>query len=432
MPNPYRVLLDVRGGPAFSAAAFVARLPISMLGIAIVLLVSGTSGRYGLAGAVAAVSALAEALGQPWFSRLVDRFGQSRAVPPMVAACVLFSAWFVWLATHDGPAWTLFVTSAIAGATFPNTGALVRARWAHALSGTPGLQTAFSLESTLDELIFVVGPPLVTWLALVVGPAQALLATVGLLVVGCALLLVQRRTEPPPAGPGHAGGPSALGVPGVRAVVAVMVMLGGVFGSFEVVTIAFAHQRGHPAVTGVLLALNAAGSLVAGIAYGWVHPTTPQWRQLLWLATLVPLTVVCFPFVESIPVLAALAFVAGFVVSPTLICAFGLIESLSPVARLTEGLTLASTGIVLGVSLAAALSGRLVDLYGTPHAYSVTLASGLLTAAVAWVGLPWLRPAGGAVVIPPPPARGSGTVGPESSPESNEAGRQPGDAAAGH
>jgi len=393
--NPYRVLLDVRGGPAFSAAAFVARLPISMIGIAIVLLVSADSGRYALAGAVAAVSALAEALGQPWLSRLVDRYGQSRAVPPMVAACVLSTALFAWLATNAGAAWTLFVTGAVAGATFPNTGALVRARWAHALSGTPGLQTAFSVESTLDELIFVLGPPLVTWIALAVGPAQALLSTVGLLVVGCTLLLVQRRTEPPPAGSGHTDGSSAFSVPGVRAVVAVMVMLGGVFGSFEVITIAFAHQRGHPGATGVLLALNAAGSMVAGIAYGLVHPTTPQSRQLLVLSGLVPLTVVAFPFVHSIPLLAVLAFVAGFVISPTLICAFGLIEALAPVARLTEGLTLASTGIVLGVSIAAAISGRLVDAYGTPDAYACTVVAGLLTAIAAWVGRPWLRPSAG-------------------------------------
>src|SRR5262249_20179173 len=136
--------------------------------------------------------------------------------------------------------------------------------------------------------------------------------------------------------------------------------------------------------------LNAAGSMVAGIAYGLVHPTTPQSRQLVILAGLVPLTVISFPFVQSIPVLAVLSFLAGFVISPTLICAFGLIESLAPVSRLTEGLTLASTGIVLGVAVAAALSGRLVDLYGTPHAYVVTAVSGVLTAVTAWVGRPFL------------------------------------------
>ena len=72
----------------------------------------------------------------------------------------------------------------------------------------------------------------------------------------------------------------------------------------------------------------------------------------------------------------------------------GLIEALAPVARLTEGLTLASTGIVLGVSIGAALSGRFVDLYGTPHAYVVTTVSGVLTALAAWVGRPWLTPRG--------------------------------------
>ena len=140
----------------------------------------------------------------------------------------------------------------------------------------------------------------------------------------------------------------------------------------------------------MLLALNAAGSMVAGIVYGLLHPATPPQRQLLLLSSLVPLTVVAFPFVESIPLLAALSFVAGFLVSPTLICAFGLIESLAPPERLTEGLTLASTGIVFGVSIAAAVSGRLVDLLGTPQAYVCTLVAGVLTAVAAWVGRPFL------------------------------------------
>ena len=393
MQNPYRVLLDVRGGPAFSAAAFVARLPISMLGIAIILLVAGDTKRYGLAGAVSATSALAEAVGQPWFSRLVDRYGQSKAVPPMVAVSSAASVTFAWLATHAAPAWTLFLTGAIAGAALPNMGALVRARWSNALSGTPALQTAFSVESIVDEVIFVLGPPLVTWVAVAVGGAQALLVTVGLLVVGSTLLLVQRSTEPPPAGRGHAGGPSALSVAGVRAVVVEMVTLGGVFGSFEVVTIAFAQQRGHAAAAGVLLALNAGGSMVAGIVYGLVHPTVPLNRQLVALAWIVPLTVVPFPWVESLPTLAVLSFVAGLVISPTLITAFQLIEQLAPADRLTEGLTLASTGIVFGVSIAAAVSGRLVDAVGTPHAYLATTVCGVLTALVAAAGASRLRPA---------------------------------------
>src|SRR5215467_8518953 len=107
-----------------------------MVGIGIVLLLSSTTHRYALAGAVSAVEAVAEGLGQPLLSRFVDRYGQSRAVPPMVVASALATVVLVWQATADVPAWAYFPVAVVAGATFPNVGALVRARWSSALSGT--------------------------------------------------------------------------------------------------------------------------------------------------------------------------------------------------------------------------------------------------------------------------------------------------------
>jgi MFS family permease len=397
VPNPYAALLRVRGGVAFSAAAFVARLPISMVGIGIVLLLSSTTHRYGLAGAVSATSALAEGVGQPLLSRYVDRYGQARAGPPMVVTTTVATVALVAMATADVPAWTYFPVAIVAGVTFPNVGAFVRARWAAALSGTPTLRTAFSLESVLDEVIFVLGPPLVTWLALVHGAQSAMLVTVVILDVGCALLLVQRSTEPAPSRAQVRGGPGPLSVPDLRVVFAVLLMLGGVFGSFEVVTIAFAQQHGHPGAAGVVLALNAVGSMSAGLVYGAMHPRAGLRTQLLVLGLLVPLTVLAFPFVERLPVLAVLSLLAGFVIAPTLIVSFQLIEELSPPQRLTEGLTLATTSIVVGVAVAAALSGRLVDAVGTPRAYVVATASGVLTAVVAAVGMWWRRAAARAV-----------------------------------
>jgi predicted MFS family arabinose efflux permease len=390
VPNPYAALLRVRGGVAFSSAAFVARLPISMVGIGIVLLLSSTTHRYALAGAVSAVEALAEGVGQPFLSRFVDRYGQSRAVPPMVAACALATIVLVRQATVGVPAWAYFPVAVVAGATFPNVGALVRARWSAALSGTPALQTAFSVESTLDEVIFVLGPPLVTWLAVVHGPQSALFVTVAILVVGSALLLVQRSTEPAPAGPGAHAGPSALSVADLRVVFAMLLMLGGVFGSFEVVTIAYAQQHGQPGAAGLVLALNAVGSMTAGLVYGAVHPKAGLRGQLLALGLFVPVTVLPFPFLERLPVLAVFAFLAGLVIAPTLIVSFQMIERLCPPNRLTEGLTLATTAIVIGVAAAAALAGPLIDRLGTPHAYVVATGSGLLTAVVAAVGARWV------------------------------------------
>ena len=391
MQNPYAALSRVPGGPAFSAAAFVARLPISMLGIAIVLLVSSTTGRYSLAGAVSASFALAGALIQPRLSRLIDRYGQARAVPPQVAASSLALLLLVWLATEHAPSWTFFPVAVVAGATYPSISSLVRARWSKVLAGQPELRTAYSLESVLDEVIFVFGPPFVTVLAARAGAPPAVLTTVVLTVVGSALLLVQRSTEPEPAGDRHADRPSAISLPALRAVTVMMTMLGGVFGSIEVVTVAFANDRHRPELAGLILALYAGGSLCAGIVWGARPPQVPLARQLLLLGIAVPFTVAAFPFVHSPALLAMLAFAAGLVVSPTLITLFQLTEALVPTEQLTEGLSWATTGITFGISISAALSGRLVDEVGTPKAYAITAVCGVLTALAAVAGSRWTR-----------------------------------------
>jgi predicted MFS family arabinose efflux permease len=133
--------------------------------------------------------------------------------------------------------------------------------------------------------------------------------------------------------------------------------------------------------------------MVAGVVYGLVHPKAPAHRQLVFLACVVPVTVLPFPFIHALPLLGLLSFISGFVISPTLITAFRLVADIAPAERLTEGLTLASTGIVFGVAVAAAASGRLVDAVGTPHAYVATTACGLMTALAAASGARRLHPA---------------------------------------
>ncbi len=392
MLKTYRSVFRVPGSAAFSSAGFVARLPISMLGIVIVLLVSTTSGGYGLAGAVAAVFALSGAVCQPPLSRLADRYGQLRAVTPQVVVATVGSVALVWLSSVDAPSWTLFVAATIAGGAYPNVGALVRARWSAQLGGTPELRTAYSLESVLDELIFVLGPPFITLLAVHIGPGPAMLAAAGLLVVGALLFLGQRATEPVPSGLPPAGGPSAISLPSLRAITVLLVMLGGVFGAVEVIAVAFAAQRHEPSATAIVLSLYALSSMVAGLFYGSRKHRRPLHQLLLGFSCLVPLTIVGFPFADSTPVLAGLALLAGLLVAPTLITCFQLVEVIIPAAQLTEGLTWATTGITFGASIAAAIAGQAIDAVGTPRAFWVATAFSVATAAVALVGVRWLHP----------------------------------------
>src|SRR5215468_5694504 len=293
--GPYLEILRLPGALAFSAAGFLARMPMSMFSLGTVLLVAATTGRYGLAGLVAAAGAVGYALGAPQLARLVDRFGQRRVLRPQVAVFGAATVVFMTLAEAGAPLAAVVVTGALAGATMPSVGSMVRARWSVLLAGTGRLHTAFSLESVADEFIFVVGPALVTLLATAVYPAAGVGAAMVLCVTGTLLFAAQRRTQPRPRGPapspgGEGRSPAGLparrarpwdGVPGLVTLVPVYWFLGAMFATIDLSTVGFAAEHGHAAVAGLVLGAYALGSAVGGLWYGTRHWRAPPERRVV-------------------------------------------------------------------------------------------------------------------------------------------------------
>ncbi len=222
----YLEILRIPGALKFSAAGLLARAGGAMMGLGIVLMVSALYGSYGLAGALAAANAVAWAGGTAVLSSLVDKYGQRRVMYPATVISVSMLAVVVVLAVMQVPAWALFAPVVISGGTGGAPGALVRARWSNVTSDPHLLHAAFSLESTLDEITFVVGPVVATALSVGVHPAAGLVAPIVLALLGAQLFYSQRATEPPvPPRPADGSAPARrrfiLLTPGVGSVVAV-------------------------------------------------------------------------------------------------------------------------------------------------------------------------------------------------------------------
>ncbi len=391
MIGPYVDVLRLPGALAFSAAGLLARMPISMEGLGIVLLVSATTGSYGLAGGLAATFQVAASLLGPLGSRLADRYGQDKVVPVQAIVGGSGVLLFVLAVARGWQTSALVLIAAVAGAFQPNTGALVRARWAGLLSGTERLRTAFALESVLDELIFVIGPPVATLLATAVAPSAALVLSATLLIVGSFLLAVQRATQPPPSRHDDEPRPgSAIRLPGVVIVALVFILLGGVFGAMEVTTVAFAQRSGAPGVAGLLLAGAAFGSLLGGLVFGTRHVATPLPRQFAVALSVMGLSMLPLPFIGSTALLGIVLFVGGFMVAPSLIIGATLVENTVPGRQLTEAMAWTTTGIALGLALSASLAGVAIDHIGTSAGYAIMATSGVLAAAVAIATRGWL------------------------------------------
>ncbi len=281
MANPYRELFKAPGARAFVLAGMIARMPISMTGIGLITMLSQLQGGYGLAGAVAATFALATAFCAPQVSRLVDRFGQRRILP--VSALVGGGALLlVLLCTRlQAPNWTLFLFAALAGC-MPSMSAMVRARWTELYRGQPQLQTAYALESVLDEVCFIVGPPLSVGLCVVAFPEAGPLAALLMLALGVTALVLQRATEPPvhPHEEHHQA--SIIRSSEIQWLVLLMIAMGTIVGVIDVVSVAFAQQQGQPAAASIVLSVYAVGSCMAGLAFGALRLKVPLPRLFLY------------------------------------------------------------------------------------------------------------------------------------------------------
>ncbi len=404
MLRPYRDVLSVPGAAFFASTGVIARLPMSMLGIGIVLLVEDATGSYGIAGAVAATYGVAQSVTTPLLARAVDRYGQARTMRPAIAAHVLALLSLVGLAGLSAPSWTLFVAAAASGSTVGSLGSLVRARWSCALDNDPRrdarLHTAYSLESVLDEVVFIAGPLLVTVLAVQFSPALGLLAAAAAVGGGGAALLSQRSTEPPVSGARPSVGSGVLRAPGMVVLALTFVCVGGIFGSVEVVTVAFTDERGAPGSAGWVLAAFALGSLLAGVAYGAVHWRSASGPRFVLAVLLLAVGVTPMAFVDRIWVLSAVVFLAGFAISPMLISGNQLVQDLVASDRLTEGLSWVATALGVGVSAGSALSGAVVDAANASTAYLVPAGAGLIATVVALAGRRWLLPTPELVAAP--------------------------------
>ncbi|SFY52747.1 MFS transporter [Streptomyces sp. F-1] len=387
---PYRRLFAAKGALGFTATGFLARLALSMSGVGTVVMIAAVRHSYALAGAVGGAALAATLVTIPLLGRLVDRYGQARtAIPAALWSSLMSAALVVCLAT-DAPTWTLFVTNVLS-ATAPNVGGMARARWAELYGDDDRMHVANSFEQVLDELCFVLGPVVVVALATGVAPEAGRVAPLVLTLAGTVLFCLQRGTEPPvrPADP--SAGRSPLANRGLQVMIAVFLFTGSLFGSLEVVTIAFTDSLGHKSAAGVVLALQAVGSALSGLLFGLLTLRGSGPTRFLLGVGGMALLMLPLTLATGMASLVPLMFIAGMATSPTMITGMGLVQELIPRARINEGMTLAVTGLLGGSSLGSTLAGWAVERFGAGSGYWLPVGAAALALLTAVTGLGRLR-----------------------------------------
>jgi predicted MFS family arabinose efflux permease len=391
VPNTYLRVLRVPGGRSLLGLGSVARVGMGMAPLALILATLDAGGGFSRAGLAVGAYGVAGAVAGPVVGRLVDQLG-ARPVLGVTAVVYAGAVVGVVVALHAVPA-AVVAVCVVAGATYPPLTAVLRGSWAALGRDDPELATlrapALSLDAATFELVFVVGPVLVSVATAVASADAALYAVAAVTLLGTLALLPNPALPRRPISVARPQG-SRLGVldaPGFAAVVGVSGALGIAFGAVTVAVTAFADgYPDGPVLAGVLLAAWGGGSVLGGLFYA-AHP--PQGRltgRLAVLLTVVAFSLAALAVVSGVLGVGIVLVIGGATIAPTLAVYTLLANVLTPSTARGE----ANTWLVSVPSAAQALggwaAGLAVDRYGTGIAFA---AAGVVVAAsLLWVRWP--------------------------------------------
>ncbi len=377
----YGVLLAEREVRQVYLVSLLGRLPIGITGLAVLILVQSATGSFAEGGVASGCYVAGLAAVAPLVGRQIDRYGPTYL---LLASAIVFPTALALLAgtvRQGGPTWLTWAAAVGAGASFPPITVCMRTYFKQRFAEDAQLSAAYSLESVLIELIFIVGPLLVALLVAVASAASAVGASAACGALG-ALLFARspavRAWKIEPRTIGSLLGP--LGVRGFVPLVLVVLTFSTAFGLLEIGVTAYATERGHAALAGVLLGLMSVGSALGGIVYGgrsWPFPLPRQFAAMLALmaAGLAWLSLNWEPWL-----FAGWSLLAGVVMAPALIVQSMLVARTAPPQYSTEAFTWSASALLSGVGIGFVAGGAILEVSRSGAAFAAAAAAALLAA----------------------------------------------------
>ena len=432
----YVRLFSFEGTRAFCISGAIARLPISMMGLGIVLALNHIYNNWTIAGTMSAAYVLSQAAVTPLYAKLFDRFGQRKVGVIALSAQVICMLSFATAALFHIPLPILFALAILMGVTQFAFGALVRTRWAYTLKNQSDdtlLNVAYALESGIDEIVFIFGPILAAWLATSVHPVSQLFVPVLASGLGGAWFLSLKNTQPAvvkivqvetaPASDEDVQNAisdqsedvqksnnatklidklslkqlrntnrknkpkNVLLYRGIIPLVIMFLVFNMSFSAFDVSVTAAMRAQGLDKLIGLQLALFACGSLVGAVIFGSHKFRGSNWSHLIVFLSLLTVGFILMNInIDRLVLLSIFELLSGLCVSPIFATGNLIVKDTIPEHSLTEGLSWLPTASAVGASLGSMVAGFAIDAWSSHGGMMVPWISTLIAIPIASIG----------------------------------------------
>ena len=432
----YVRLFSFEGTRAFCISGAIARLPISMMGLGIVLALNHIYNNWTIAGTMSAAYVLSQAAVTPLYAKLFDRFGQRKVGVIALSAQVICMLSFATAALFHIPLPILFALAILMGVTQFAFGALVRTRWAYTLKNQSDdtlLNVAYALESGIDEIVFIFGPILAAWLATSVHPVSQLFVPVLASGLGGAWFLSLKNTQPAvvkivqvESAPKYDEDvqnaisdqsedvqksnnatklidklslkqlrkkkqknkpKNVLLYRGIIPLVIMFLVFNMSFSAFDVSVTAAMRAQGLDKLIGLQLALFACGSLVGAVIFGSHKFRGSNWSHLIVFLSLLTVGFILMNInIDRLVLLSIFELLSGLCVSPIFATGNLIVKDTIPEHSLTEGLSWLPTASAVGASLGSMVAGFAIDAWSSHGGMMVPWISTLVAIPIASIG----------------------------------------------
>jgi MFS family permease len=374
--SSYTELLKTRGVARIIAAQLTARFPFGMLSLAFLLHIEHTYESYAIAGLVLAALSIGQAIAGPLTSRLMGVWGMR---PVILVTMIICASAISVIALFPLGIVADMVVAFVAGLTMPPIQPAVRTIYPKMVNSKQ-LTPLFSLDASAQEIIWVLGPVITTFVSIQIGTVWGILLAVAFLVGGGIWFLSSPEL-------GRVRIPRSkrkLGVvlkkPPVLLATVVGFLLISCCAAIEAGVVATFGEGG--AEAGIVLAIFAVGSLVGGLALG--HRPIGPWALARRMAIVFIGTAIAAAWL-NIWWLSILLFIAGVGIAPALAVMFSIVSASVRFSDTAEAYGWVGTGQLIGAAVGSALAGFLIDGIGSGGAFWVAAGLAFVGFAVAAV-----------------------------------------------
>jgi MFS family permease len=383
MVAKYRPVFSVPGSPALIASALLARLPLGMTSLAFLLLVRSTHHSYAVAGLTVGANAFASAAGAPLQGRLIDRFGRARVLAPSALTQSLVLIAFVIASRAHATSAILVLLAVLAGALMPPVSPTARALLREVFPDPGVLDTAYALDSVLQEIVWITGPLLVALIVTASSPEIAVLTVAAVCICGTLVFVRSPLARGSGTRPADEPRQAVLSNGALRALLGPVALMGVGLGAIEVGLPSLALHAGSRPASGLLLAMWSLGSMIGGLWYGaraWNSSLTRRYRLLFVVAVVLtaPLIVA-----RTIPEGAVGSLLAGLTIAPVFSCQYALVGRVVRPGAETEAFTWVSAALVAGLALGSAAGGAAIAAAGESAPFVFSCCATAVAAVIA-------------------------------------------------